>query len=1705
LNVQAIKDFIGQGDAWIVRLYDQSGQGLDAKQDEYDKQPKIAEQGRLITDPDKKHVSIRFDGNQYLDTAYEPTESDVQASGMEIVASYGTIDSNAVLKKQGGSVQTYGQWTMDARVQTLYPIPELPEGHDTVSFRSYLLSSDTILYTTASKTFGKLQAATDSSDGYPSSPSIINSVTSTQSPLGIPSLTASVIPLEIDETSDRFSDIVDLGNGWLLAVPFAEKKTILINKATKSYRVLKEYIAGSNYYKGMFSKGIVYNGYVYLIPYNYTKIVQYEISTLLSTVNEVEKVVTTSENIGLFKDAVLASNSCIYCIPFNAGSVYKIDTTDFSNKSNALNFTGNASAGSKFYTGAEVVGKKRIVCPPYHGACVLEIDFNGTTETVNVLGNTGGILQFGPSLYYNEEMTKVRYGGNGYTANIETNSTIYACQSQSDGTGSTPFTCDAEIEYTQVVDSIRLTNAGGSGYVRNPRVRFVTDYRHWTRVPTASVTRLSGGKIVQTNIQIDDAGEGYSLNNTPIPIVFENGKGTKAKASAYHDPNTGAIRYIQIDQEGSGYIDAPEVVFRGGGGTGAEASTTIDRDTGRIIGINLHPINKGSGYVDDPEVELVGGQGTDATAVADLSIDGRIVKINVIDPGEGYNALDFDQEMAWTKQDWVAGRVTSPFITIGDGNDLHKGGKQAFAKVVALDESNGGILKVEVVYTGRGYKRQPTVTFRNDVTRQATGTADFKLDGRLSNIQMTQLGTKYLQERAVTIQTRQPTEEANDGNIAAVHLRLDGALNLTDTYGYTYLLDGREKFKSCVYHDGSVLAFPYNTYRILKMYYDASNNLKLEHMFVNGETDFGVTPNKYNAGIVSSGTCYVLPEMAQKVLRISSGQVNYVKDDNGDTIFQGQWNGGVLSSQDQVIYAIPRNSDYILAIDTKQDTSTNRVLFPSVASSRGPNKFSSIIEGSDNILYASPQDAEGILELDPGSASNQFTIPAPGVLQGSLLVFPPSGTTITVYNTSTLASTSYTLLDTSGNPVVIDWALGDGCAVGTNEVAFVSFYSARKAIKNKVVFYNTSTNRITHISNELDTLYLSPYPSSCVANLSGNIIWVPYKGNHHIVSYNRSTLDFAMYGTRPSPSARYASGETSGSQYTAIVPRETLLTTKTNVPEFNVYTGGRKFEDTVVTQDGLIVTVPSRLSKFTIFADETLTSHENIDLTLDSYVNGNIFGAAVVSSINNRVYCAPHDYNKFVALDTKFKYYSQYDTIYETQSKLYRGLVEDGGGSGLMYAIPWSATKIAIIDPFATKKTDVIVYMDDLYIEGEEKEAQWWGGVYSSMKKVIYAAPYDAETILVIRPEDSSWTELQPAGLNFTQKEKWSKGCLGPDQRIYFAPWNRDTILVIDPRDESVLEIPVPVLGPEKFSNIILGENNNLYLVPYGHRSFLEFNVRTGRFSSYGDLKGALPQQTTEIMASTLIPKTKQILAFRDKAAEVHFIDPRIQHLLFFDGSTVTVGSRVNTSTEFWLRPQRDSDGLVFMSLDTVVRVPDGASEASMSSQIIPGVAAVHQNGVITSSNDWKTSYVIPDEGGVCGALSFSKKADFLSGYRGSSYYCRMGDTTSFVPNLFESVFTNGRVGSFGSLSDSERMYMYFENNFVNRSSYKSYGDSGSTFSIGRIYGQGFDTVEVPEVSTTLNGYLSECLVFKNDVLSQSTRFGSDQTFYFKKTENFSL
>jgi len=161
----------------------------------------------------------------------------------------------------------------------------------------------------------------------------------------------------------------------------------------------------------------------------------------------------------------------------------------------------------------------------------------------------------------------------------------------------------------------------------------------------------------------------------------------------------GSVRHIEVINGGQGYAH-PIVLITGGSGEGARAQTklkdgqlehltggrgdgakamAIVKD-GKIERIDL--LEAGNNYKTIPRVVIKGGNGKGATAEAEINEEtGKIVRINVTDPGRGYDYTLID--------------ITN--------------GAQSSAKAYVEDIKRGRINKVSVYFPGLWYHDDPDV------------------------------------------------------------------------------------------------------------------------------------------------------------------------------------------------------------------------------------------------------------------------------------------------------------------------------------------------------------------------------------------------------------------------------------------------------------------------------------------------------------------------------------------------------------------------------------------------------------------------------------------------------------------------------------------------------------------------------------------------------------------------------------------------------------------------------------------------------------------------------------------------------------------------------------------------------------------------------------------------------------------------------------
>jgi hypothetical protein len=152
-------------------------------------------------------------------------------------------------------------------------------------------------------------------------------------------------------------------------------------------------------------------------------------------------------------------------------------------------------------------------------------------------------------------------------------------------------------------------------------------------VANASAT-INTGYI--RRIFLDNDGSGYTSTPT-VAITTAPSGGVDATAVAITTTRNKvtSIKEILITNAGAGYTVAPTITISGGGGTGAAATCGINTSSSGVISIVV--TGGGAGYSTAPLVTVAGpGSGTTAIGRAVVSAAGTISNIYVINPGDGY-------------------------------------------------------------------------------------------------------------------------------------------------------------------------------------------------------------------------------------------------------------------------------------------------------------------------------------------------------------------------------------------------------------------------------------------------------------------------------------------------------------------------------------------------------------------------------------------------------------------------------------------------------------------------------------------------------------------------------------------------------------------------------------------------------------------------------------------------------------------------------------------------------------------------------------------------------------------------------------------------------------------------------------------------------------------------------------------------------------
>jgi hypothetical protein len=210
------------------------------------------------------------------------------------------------------------------------------------------------------------------------------------------------------------------------------------------------------------------------------------------------------------------------------------------------------------------------------------------------------------------------------------------------------------------------------------------------RTATANVN-LSVNTGYIKEIFLNNDGSGYT--GTPIvSISTAPSGGVNATAVAITTNKAGvySIGQILLTNAGTGYTTPPSIAITGGNGTGAAVTCSIETEARGVI--NFTMTNNGIGYPTIPLVTISSpGIGTTARAVAVINSDTEVSSLRLTNPGVGYT-------------DTPIVTIASPPLITGLGtyrfNEVVRGLTSGTEGRVKSWDSDTKVLKVSIVGIG---------------------------------------------------------------------------------------------------------------------------------------------------------------------------------------------------------------------------------------------------------------------------------------------------------------------------------------------------------------------------------------------------------------------------------------------------------------------------------------------------------------------------------------------------------------------------------------------------------------------------------------------------------------------------------------------------------------------------------------------------------------------------------------------------------------------------------------------------------------------------------------------------------------------------------------------------------------------------------------------------------------------------------------------
>lgn len=259
---------------------------------------------------------------------------------------------------------------------------------------------------------------------------------------------------------------------------------------------------------------------------------------------------------------------------------------------------------------------------------------------------------------------------------------------------------------------------------------------------------------------------------------------------------------------------------------------------------------------------------------------------------------------------------------------------------------------------------------------------------------------------------------------------------------------------------------------------------------------------------------------------------------------------------------------------------------------------------------------------------------------------------------------------------------------------------------------------------------------------------------------------------------------------------------------------GQSWRGGVMTDDGLIYTIPHDSAEILVLN----TTSGKLDSVQIPGGSGNRKWAGGILVTNNLIYGIPFSSSSVLIFDTMNNAVdlTSLSGLSEDPNKWFDAVIADNGN---IYCIPYDADSVLIIDTTANTLDVTSIASINAAMSSGMHQGKWSGGV-KGPTGLIYAIPFNADSVLIINPTVNSWDVTTFRDLT-TFPGKWAGGVISHTGHIVGIPHSFNSVLLLDPSTNTtdITSITTPD-GKEKWAGGVWFQDK-IYTAPFSSSSVL--------------------------------------------------------------------------------------------------------------------------------------------------------------------------------------------------------------------------------------------------------------------------------------------